>query len=710
MREKTVRDMSSFERKRHSLEARIVRAAVLICISLGVVLLAVGLSLYTVSLVRQYVTHAFYLSQNAAQSVQKGSLNGVGIAEQVLEIYRSLSAEEQAKTGTEEYRALFQEIKQNKDYHAMKDYMLPTFAQSKDVSDVYLAMYDGTNNRLVYICDPAEWYHFDPGEWESVEKNEADKFLNWDGEGMLYHLSVTKEYGWLCTAGTPVYNKAGEICCFALVDVSTGNILAGMSGYALQITAALLIMMVIASWLVLRNIKKSLVTPINEIAAATQNYVEDRRAGKKDADHFAALNIHSGDEVENLSLVMADMERTLSEYEKSLTSITAEKERISTELALAARIQSEMLPSTFPLFPEHREFDIYAMMEPAKEVGGDFYDIFLIDDDHLCMVMADVAGKGIPAALFMMSSRSILANNAITGKSPAAILADTNTAICKNNPERMFVTVWLGILEISTGKLTAANAGHEYPVIKQPDGKFGLIKDGHGLMIGFKAGIQYPEYELTLEKGTKLFVYTDGVPEATNAQEELFGKERMLAALNEHPDGTPEEILNSINRAVDKFVQDAEQFDDLTMLCLEYKGTAPADELTVEADERNLPQVQEFINERLLSAGCSEDIQAKISIATEEIFLNIAHYAYEEETGSVTVSMEVSEDPPSLTITFKDHGIPYDPTAKPDPDLSVPLGKRPIGGLGIFLSKNLMDDMVYENKDGQNILSMKKLL
>ena len=279
------------------------------------------------------------------------------------------------------------------------------------------------------------------------------------------------------------------------------------------------------------------------------------------------------DEIEILAEAFASLSKKTRDYIKQITEITAEKERIGTELALATRIQADMLPNIFPAFPERPEFDIYASMDPAKEVGGDFYDFFLVDDDHLCMLIADVSGKGVPAALFMMASRIILASNAKQGKSPAAILESTNETICQNNREEMFVTVWLGILEISTGRLTAANAGHEYPVLMQPDGKFELLKDKHGFVIGGMEGMRYKEYELTLTPGSKLFLYTDGVPEATNTKGELFGTERMLAALNGNTGADSEELLRNVRKAVDGFVKDAEQFDDLTMLGFEFKGT-----------------------------------------------------------------------------------------------------------------------------------------
>ena len=256
--------------------------------------------------------------------------------------------------------------------------------------------------------------------------------------------------------------------------------------------------------------------------------------------------------------------------QKKLTETSA---RIGTELALAEKIQEDMLPNLFPAFPERSEFDLYASMNPAKEVGGDFYDFFMVDDDHLGLVIADVSGKGIPAAMFMMFSKNIIANNTMLGKSPAQALMDANNAICANNSEEMFVTVWLGVFEISTGKLIAANAGHEYPALMTPDGKFELYKDKHGLVIGGMEGAKYKDYEILLEPGAKLFVYTDGVPEATNSSEELFGTERLVEALNVMGDSKPKKLLEGIRCAVDDFVKEAEQFDDLTMLCLEYKGT-----------------------------------------------------------------------------------------------------------------------------------------
>ena len=282
--------------------------------------------------------------------------------------------------------------------------------------------------------------------------------------------------------------------------------------------------------------------------------------------------IRPHNEIGQLSEDVSDLALEIDEHLEKIRSITAEKERIGAELSLATRIQAAMLPHIFPPFPGRSEIDIFASMDPAKEVGGDFYDFFLVDDDHLGLVMADVSGKGVPAALFMMASKIILQSCAMLGQSPAEILTKTNQAICSNNQEEMFVTVWVGILELSTGKLTAANAGHEYPILKQPKRSFEIYKDKHGFVIGGMDGVRYKQYEIQLEPGAKLFLYTDGVPEATTAGNELFGMERMIGALNTSKDNSPQEILKTVRRAVDEFVLDAEQFDDITMLCIEYRG------------------------------------------------------------------------------------------------------------------------------------------
>jgi serine phosphatase RsbU (regulator of sigma subunit) len=242
------------------------------------------------------------------------------------------------------------------------------------------------------------------------------------------------------------------------------------------------------------------------------------------------------------------------------------------ELETANQIQEAMLPNIFPAFPGRSEFDVYASMDPAKEVGGDFYDFFLVDDEHLAMVIADVSGKGIPAALFMMMTKILIKVKTLTGCGPAETLETVNNQICSNNREEMFVTVWLGILDLRTGMLTASNAGHEYPVLMNPDGTFEYYKDVHGFVIGGIPDMKYTEYEINMQKGRKLFVYTDGLPEAQNSRSEFLGAEESLAYINKYAGFDPQKLIEGVCREVEIFSDGASRFDDMTMLCIEYCG------------------------------------------------------------------------------------------------------------------------------------------
>ena len=286
------------------------------------------------------------------------------------------------------------------------------------------------------------------------------------------------------------------------------------------------------------------------------------------------LKIRSHNEIADLSGDVAAMAEELTAYMIRNEQNAVKEEHDRTELALAGRIQNSMLPTKFPPYPDRKDFGIYASMTPAREVGGDFYELFLVDDSHLCLMIADVSGKGIPAALFMMSSKILLEHNVKMGKSPARVLADINTAICNKNIEDMFVTVWLGIMDLAAGKMICANAGHEYPMLKKPGERYEIIKDKHELVLGAMRDREYHEYELSIEPGSFLFLYTDGLPEAINPDEQMFGTDRILEELNKEPDRSPEEILHEMKEAVVKYSEGMEPFDDLTMMSFAYYGPA----------------------------------------------------------------------------------------------------------------------------------------
>ena len=288
---------------------------------------------------------------------------------------------------------------------------------------------------------------------------------------------------------------------------------------------------------------------------------------------FMMENVYrTGDEIEVLAESFAKQSARTRLYIDQIKKVTAEKERFQAELDMASRIQVSQLPRLFPPFPERKEFNLYASMTPAKEVGGDFYDFFMIDNDHIGFVMADVSGKGVPAALLMMVSRVLIKSGLQNGRGPAETLENVNNQICESNDAEFFVTVWCAVLEISTGKGIAANAGHEHPVLRRAGGLYELQVYKHSMPVGTIDGISFRQHTFQMSPGDSFFVYTDGVAEATNVQKELYGSERMLAALNREPDALPERVLRNVTQDINSFVEGAEQFDDITMLCFQYLG------------------------------------------------------------------------------------------------------------------------------------------
>ena len=360
-----------------------------------------------------------------------------------------------------------------------------------------------------------------------------------------------------------MYNNTVGILC---IQRPISEIQALTQPYLVIILVSTTILALLSSAFIALYIRRKYVKPIRKVSEEASRFAKDNERGEPLAGISNLREIH------NLAVSVDTMESDMLRYIDNLTQATAEKERMGAELTLAAEIQSNSVPTSFPAFPDRNEFDVYAVMDPAKEVGGDFYNFKLIDNDHLALIIGDVSGKGIPAALFMIVVNILVTNTVLMCKSPAEVLESVNNELCEHNMAEMFVTVWLGILEISTGKIIAANAGHEYPAVMS-EGRFSLLKDKHGLVVAAMPDMKYTDYEICLKPGDKLFVYTDGVPEATDAEEQLFGTDRMIGVLNKEPLADPEKILGNIREGINEFVKDAEQFDDLTMLCLEYKGT-----------------------------------------------------------------------------------------------------------------------------------------
>lgn len=374
----------------------------------------------------------------------------------------------------------------------------------------------------------------------------------------------------VCSVFKPVRNSQGEVTALVGVDISVQEMVQRRHDFLIRVSIILAILSILLIIIFAYSTDKTVVKPIKQLSKAARNFV-DKDAVSHD-DNIDKLQINSADEINDLHASIIKMEHDIRDYIENLTAVMAEKERIGAELNVAKEIQESMLPAIVPPYSDCDRFNIWASMSPAKEVGGDFYDFFMIDDDHIGLVIADVSGKGVPAAMFMMISMTLIKSQCMSGGTPAEILEKVNNQLCENNSAEMFVTVWLGIFDMNTGVLTATNAGHEYPAIKKADGKFELLKDKHGFVVAGMSGVKYKNYELQLEPGDKIFVYTDGVAEATNAQDELFGTDRMLEALNSDPTAAKKALIDNVQNAIDDFVKDAPQFDDITMLSFLYKG------------------------------------------------------------------------------------------------------------------------------------------
>lgn len=381
-------------------------------------------------------------------------------------------------------------------------------------------------------------------------------------------ISITRDavYGYIVSAYSPVFDSDGNPVAVVGVDLSMGGIRNTLLMFIVFIVAIVIIIIAIAMIVFYTFINRNVVKPVDKLNTATKKIVSNI-----EKDETVAIDIHTGDEIEELSQSFMDMNSDLKAYIKELSRVTSEKERIGAELDIATHIQSSMLPCIFPAFPDRKEFDVYATMNPAKEVGGDFYDFFMVDDRHLAVVMADVSGKGVPAALFMVIGKTLIKDHTQSARHLGDVFTAVNNMLCDSNSEGMFITAFEGIPDLMTGDFYYANAGHEFPYICKKGESYEPYKIKPGFVLAGMEDMVFKDGHIVLEPGDKIFLYTDGVPEATDGNNELYGTDRLKAVLDKNKDKTPEELLPEIKADVDRFVGDAPQFDDITMLCLEYK-------------------------------------------------------------------------------------------------------------------------------------------
>ena len=419
-------------------------------------------------------------------------------------------------------------------------------------------------------------------------------------------------------------------------------------------------------------------------------------------DLNVTVDVRSSQEFSSLS---DDINSTVSTLKRYIAEAAA---RIDKELEYAKQIQLSALPTNFP---EGEDYNIYAQMIAAKEVGGDFYDFYKLNETTVAFLAADVSGKGIPAAMFMMTAKTIIKDLAESGMSVDEIFTRANEKLCKNNESGMFVTAWMGILDITTGNMQFANAGHNPPLLRRANGEFEYLKTRAGFVLAGMEGVRYRVGELTLSPGDRLFLYTDGVPEATSTDNKLYGEDRLLAFMNQNATVDAVTLLPALKSNIDEFVGEAPQFDDITMLMFDYKlqkGGAQMTYQTFPAKVEALSDVLGFVDRTLESYECPMKIQTAICVAIEEVFVNIAHYAYGDGEGDMKLGIGFDEKSRNITFRMADKGAPFDPLKKPDPDITLSAEEREIGGLGIFITKKTMDTVSYAYENGENILIMIK--
>ena len=426
--------------------------------------------------------------------------------------------------------------------------------------DRIMKLYD--ENNLYQVMEYLEPYSEGMEEWiQRIIEAQSDE----DRELLEYY---DAELGHIAYAAEPIYDFSEEnLVGMAFVEMSVEGVYALIMRTTKILAGAIALITMIFIAIYCQQVVLRTVKPIHTLNNETL-MIKDRLS----AGEVYRSNIHTGDEIEELSRSIEQMSCELRDYIAENSRNAAERERFKAELDTAARIQASQLPNVFPAFPDRVDFDLYAYMKPAKMVGGDFYDFFLVDDDHIALVMADVSGKGVPAALFMMTSKTLIKEHLIAGHSPAETLKQVNARLLETNRTRQFVTVWLAVVELSTGRGVAANAGHEHPALRRADGDYELIVYKHSPPVAATKLSKYRDREFELNPGDSLFVYTDGVAEATDASDVLFGTDRMLAALNGAPDADPEATIANVRDAMRAFVGEADQFDDITMLCLRYNG------------------------------------------------------------------------------------------------------------------------------------------
>ena len=536
-------------------------------ISLGIVglVLTIAISLFS------YATSKSYLEEMYAERVMTNS-NAIAAMLDIEDVKTILT---EGGDETPEYQKmydLFNQLKKDGDITYLSLVVPDEDSVCFYIDAMVEEMGDDPANQLPYGSDILYVDAANPDDPADMEKYITIWERYRDNKGIDTPLVTDNDYGYNYTGVSVILDENGNAIAEIQYILDMSEVRAYLNSFLINMLLISFAIIGITIILYIFFVRKMVTKPVGKLTAFTQ---EITKTGMFENQH---IDIKTGDEIESLSQSFNFMLAELENYIANLSKVTAEKERIGAELDIAKHIQASMLPCIFPAFPERKEFDIYATMEPAKEVGGDFYDFFMVDDTHLAIVMADVSGKGVPAALFMVIGKTLIKDHTTPGRDLGKVFTEVNQLLCESNSEELFITAFEGVLDLVTGEFVYVNAGHEMPFICKAGGDFEPYKIRAGFVLAGMEGMKYRAGSTRLEPGDKIFQYTDGVTEATNLKNELYGMNRLGAILNKVKGGTPNDILPAIKKDIDEFVGDADQFDDITMLCLEYKARMETNE------------------------------------------------------------------------------------------------------------------------------------
>ena len=583
-------------------------------------------------------------------------------------------------------------------YNSTREQLQHT-ADAEDCSVIYVAKVHTDTKEREYIYNVvSKASGFSPYEI-GFRDTVNDEFLKvYDsilkGETQLHNFMYSRK-GYT-TSVYPVEDADSGVVAIVGVVKNMDLLTSAKNSYICQIILIEALIAILSGVVWVVYMRRRIVVPVQQLSEAALNMVEHLEDGNS-----PELVVKHEDELRELADSFATMYREVGAYIAKLETVTAEKERIGAELDVAAKIQSSMLPCIFPAFPDRNEFDIYATMDPAKEVGGDFYDFFMVDADHLAFVVADVSGKGVPAALFMVIGKTLIKDHTGLHDDLGEVFTEVNNILCASNSEEMFITAFEGVLNLKTGELRYVNAGHEIPFLCRKGGVFEPYKVRAGFVLAGMQGIRYRAGSIQLEPGDKVFQYSDGIPEAINSEKAPYGMKRLESVLAKNSEKAPSELLPLVKADVDAFVGDADQFDDITMLCIEFKGNGRKAEISLTPDAESVKTVAEFLDTTLEAWDIPMKVVSKLQIVADEIYSNIVRYSQAKNAKVTAV-----QNGTVLSLRFEDDGKPYDPTTAAEPDITASAEEREIGGLGIFIVRNMMDSMDYRYKDGHNVLTL----